>query len=105
MKPATRTRRAMVKLRTNSHGENNGLYPMAQEITSPLPDAGAAPRYRLELSSQTQSVCTISAETFGNGASTLTKEVTTQLAVTGACNGAAHGVRASARKGNPPIET
>src|SRR5437762_5338793 len=105
MKPATRPRRAMVKLRTNSHGENNGLYPIAQEIMSPLPDAGAAPRYRLELSSQTQSVCTISAETFGNGASTLTKEVTTQLAVTGACYAAAPGLRAIAWKCNPPIAT
>src|SRR5437867_1761564 len=47
----------------------------------------------------------MSAETFGNGASTLTKEATAQPVVIGECCVAAPGRRAIVSKCNPPTGT
>src|SRR5439155_25545309 len=99
MKAARRRRCAMARSKTNSRGGNNGLPPMAQEIISQPGDDAAAQRRRSEVSSRIRQACTISAETFGNGALTLIKEATGQPIVSGGCYAAARGRRATVLKG------
>src|SRR5947208_7138884 len=103
MKAAQRRKRAMAKSKMNSRGENNGRPPTAQEIMLHPRDAAAAERCRWEVSSQIQLGCTISAETFGNGASTPIKEAPAQPAVIGVCCVAAHGRQGTVWKCNRPI--
>src|SRR6266481_1597526 len=105
MKAARRQRNAMAKLKTNFRGGNNGLRPMAQEIITHSQGVAAARRCRSEVSSLTHQACTISAETFGNGVSILTKAARAQPVVIGECCAAAPGRRAIVRKCNPPIGT
>src|SRR6476660_10568790 len=105
MKAAPRRKRAMVKLRMNSRGGNNGRRPMAREIMLQPRDAAAAERCRSEVSSRIRLGYTTSAETFGSGASTPIKEAPAQPTVIGVCYVADPGRQAIVWKCNPPIAT
>src|SRR5207244_12116315 len=105
MKAARRRKHAMARSKMNFRGENNGHHLMAQETMPPPQGDAAAQRCRSEVSSRSRQVCTISAETFGNGASTLTKEAAAQPVVIGECCAVAPGRRAIVWKCNPLIAT
>src|SRR6184192_4276755 len=92
----------MAKLKMNFRGESNGLHRMAQEIMPQPRESVAAQRCPSEASNRIQQGCSISAETFGNGASTLTKAVAAKRVAIGVCCAAAHGRRATVLRCNPP---
>src|SRR5438552_7092856 len=104
MKAARRRKRVTAKLRTNFRGANNGHRQTAQEIMRELQESDAAQRCPLEVLSPIRQAYTISAGTFGNGASTPIKAITVQLVAIGECCAAAPGPQGIVSKCNPPTE-
>ena len=114
---ASTRKRATEKFGMNFRGENNGRRRRAREIM-PIEACNAHEerqwettvtisrrRRRWEVSNQTRSAFTISAETFGNGAWKVTRETARAPDAIGACCAAAPGPRAIASKCNRRIAT
>src|SRR5215510_9470478 len=100
MKAVRRPKHATAKLRTNFRGVSNGLRQTTQEILQERREDAAPQRCPSEVSSPILSAYTISAGTFGNGASTLIKATTVRLGAIGECCAAAYGLQGIASKCN-----
>src|SRR4051812_2525744 len=100
MKAVRRPKRATAKLGTNFPGVNNGPGQMTPEIMRELRESDALQRCPSEVLSPIRSAYTISAGTFGNGVSTLTKAATVQVVAIGGCCAAAPGPQVIVSKCN-----
>src|SRR5215208_279690 len=104
MKAVSRPKRGTAKSRTSFRGANNGLCQTTREIIQERQEGDAPQRFLLEVLSPIRQDYTISAGTFGNGASTPIKAMTVHRVAIGACCAVVPGPQGIVSKCSPLTE-